>query len=400
VRTVADSLAPEFVIERRLGEGRTSLVFLAREPALRRLVAIKMLRPEVGEDETARARFEREAHSMAGISHPHVPRVLRVGRLGTGLPYIVQEFVEGRSLRDELEATGAMAPERARRILSEVASTLEASHAKGVIHRDVRPESVLVEDGSGKAFLTDFGLAAVRASGDSVNPRLTRTGELLGDPHYMSPEQLRGDPLTAAADVYSLGVMGYEMLTLTNPFGARTTQALFGAHLSDQPAALPWSVTGPDTALGEILVRCLRKEPARRPRAEELAREFSGVVGPHSQEPSGILASFPKLAAFVGELRRRGVYKVGVGYALAMAALVQVSAASLLVSYPAAHRTLMVVMLAGFPIVLALAWVFELSSSGIRRTESGANGPGRASKVIGLLFGVAMAGLVGWLLLF
>lgn len=399
-RLVADSLAPEFAIEQPLGEGRTSQVFLAREPALRRLVAIKVLRPEVGEGETPRARFEREAHSMAGISHPHVPRVYRVGRLGTGLPFMVQEFVEGRSLRDELEATGAMAPDRARRVLSEVASALAASHAKGIIHRDVRPENVLVEDGTGKIFLTDFGLAAVRATGDSGNPRLTRTGELLGDPQYMSPEQLRADPVTAATDVYSLGVMGYEILTLTNPFGARTTQALFGAHLSDQPAVLPWSVTGPDSALGDLLGRCLRKDPPRRPRAEELARELSGVGGAPSPAPDGILASFPRLAAFVAELRRRRVYQVGVAYAVATAALVQISAASVLVSYPAAHRTLMGGLLAGFPIALSLAWAFEISASGIRRTESVAGGPGRASQVIGLLFGMGLAALVGWLLLF
>jgi hypothetical protein len=194
--------------------------------------------------------------------------------------------------------------------------------------------------------------------------------------------------------------MGYEMLTLTNPFGARTTQALFGAHLSDEPAALPWSVTGPDSALGEILGRCLRKDPAHRPRAEELARELSGVGGVPSYAPSGILASFPKLATFVGELRRRRVYQVGVAYAVATAALVQVSASSLFLSYPAAHRILMAVLLAGFPIALALAWAFEISSSGIRRTETIAGGPGRTSKVSGLVFGVGGAGLVGWLLLF
>ncbi len=199
---LARALAPEFELLRGLGSGRAAHVFLARELALKRLVAVKVLRPDVGEDETARGRFEREAHSAAGISHPRVPAVHRIGRLESGLPYIVQGYVEGRNLRDRLEAMGAAQPEEARLILADVAAALSASHSKGVIHRDVRPGNVMLERDTGHAFLTDFGLAAARDTGTQSDARLTQTGEILGDPHYASPEQLRGEKVTAQADVY------------------------------------------------------------------------------------------------------------------------------------------------------------------------------------------------------
>ena len=168
-----------------------------------------------------------------------MPAVHRVGRLESGLPYIVQEYVEGRSLRDRLEAMGAAAAEGARGVLADVAAALSASHAKGVIHRDVRPGNVLLERDTGRAFLTDFGLAAVRDTGSQSEARLTQTGEILGDPHYASPEQLRGEKVTAQADVYSLGVLGYEILTLSNPFGSGSRHELFTAHLRGDPRELP-----------------------------------------------------------------------------------------------------------------------------------------------------------------
>ena len=224
---MARVLEPDFEILRPLGSGRTAHVFLAREAALKRLVAVKVLRAEVGKGETARGRFEREARSAAGISHPQIPSVHRVGRLESGLPFMVQEYVEGRSLRDRLEAMGAASAKEAREILADVASALAASHAKGVIHRDVRPGNIRLGREAGRAFLMDFGLAAVRDSATESEARLTQTGEILGDPRYASPEQLGGESVTAQSDVYSLGVLGYEILTLSNPFGSGTRHELF-----------------------------------------------------------------------------------------------------------------------------------------------------------------------------
>ena len=360
---LARALTPEFELLRALGSGRAAHVFLARELALKRLVAVKVLRPDVGEDETARGRFEREAHSAAGISHPRVPAVHRIGRLESGLPYIVQGYVEGRKLRDRLEAMGAAQPEEARRILADVAAALSASHSKGVIHRDVRPGNVMLERDTGHAFLTDFGLAAARDTGTQSDARLTQTGEILGDPHYASPEQLRGEKVTAQADVYSLGVLGYEILTLSNPFGSGSRHELFTAHLRGDPSDLPWEVKARDPELGEILLRCLQKEPARRPRAEEVFRALTdgssgggASSGPAAGTPMAILAPFPKLAAFVGELGRRRVVRVAVAYLVGALLLLQ-GAGDVLGGLEAPtwiYRMLVFVAVGGLPVVLVL----------------------------------------------
>lgn len=399
---VAEVLKPEFELLRLIGSGRASHVFLARELALKRLVAVKVLRPEVGKDETVRARFEREAHSAAGISHPQVPAIHRVGRLESGLPYMVQEFVDGRNLRDRLEATGAAEPNEARRILADVAAALSASHAKGVIHRDVRPGNVMLEQDTGRAFLTDFGLAAVRDTGAPSEARLTQTGEILGDPHYASPEQLRGEKVTAQTDVYSLGVLGYEILTLSNPFGSGSRHELFTAHLRGEPRELPWDVKARDPELGEILRRCLHKEPAHRPRAEEVLRALredaeSGSAPSGAPSTSTILAPFPKLVAFRAELRRRRVYQVAVAYfVIAFGVL---SAAEVILDplgLEGARPFVVILTLSGFPAVLILSWVFDLTSSGIQRTEPADGGSGRAFRLAGLVASMVLAVLVGW----
>ncbi len=335
-----------------------------------------------------------------------MPAVHRVGRLESGLPYIVQEYVEGRSLRDRLEAMGAAAAEGARGVLADVAAALSASHAKGVIHRDVRPGNVLLERDTGRAFLTDFGLAAVRDTGSQSEARLTQTGEILGDPHYASPEQLRGEKVTAQADVYSLGVLGYEILTLSNPFGSGSRHELFTAHLRGDPRELPWEVKARDPELGESLIRCLQKEPARRPRAEEVWRALrqdsegtGGSSGSGSQ--SAILAPFPRLAAFVGELSRRRVYQVAVAYLVASLLLIQ-GAADVLGGLEAPawiYRTLVLVAAGAFPVVLILSWIFDVTRTGIQRTDSKGGSSGRAFKIAGLVASILLAVIAGWFFL-
>ncbi|NIP58640.1 MAG: protein kinase, partial [Gemmatimonadetes bacterium] len=316
---VARALEPDFQLLRVLGSGEAAHVFLAREPALQRLVAVKVLRPEAGARETVAARFEREAHLAAGIKHPGVPAVHRIGRLEDGVPFAIQEYVEGRTLRDRLETMGAVPPSEAKEILADLAFALVAAHAAGVIHRDVRPENVILASESGRAILTDFGLAAVQETGAETGPKLTREGEILGDPRYASPEQLRGEPVTEQTDVYSLGVLGYEMLTLSNPFGSRSRGQLVADHLEGAPRELPAELTHADPRTAEILVRCLVKDPVRRPRAQEVATALSESGAPDSGAArlhgagawsDSVLAPFPRVAAFVSELRRRRVYQV------------------------------------------------------------------------------------------
>ena len=398
---MAEALAPEFELLRPIGSGRWAHVFLAREAALKRLVAVKVLRPEVGEDETARGRFEREARSAAGISHRRVPAVHRTGRLASGLPYMVQEFVEGRTLRDRLEAAGAARPDETRKILADVAAALSASHEKGVIHRDVRPGNVMLERDTGRAFLMDFGIAAVRDSGDQSETRLTQTGEILGDPHYASPEQLRGESVTAQADVYSLGVLGYEILTLTNPFGSGSRHELFTAHLRGDPRDLPWEITAQDPELGETLKRCLQKEPARRPRAEEVRCALEGEGDSSTASPSGggILQPFPRLAAFVSELRRRRVYQVAVAYMFGALVVIEGVRNVFIdgLGLPdAVYTGIVIVALTGFPAVLTLSWLYDLTSRGIERTEPSDGKTGRAYKIAGLIGASVLAIAAGW----
>lgn len=412
---VAEALTPEFELLRRAGSGRTAHVFIAREPALRRLVAIKVLRPEVGHDETVRARFEREARSEARLSHPCVPAIHRVGRLEGGLPYLIQEYVEGRTLRDRLDAAGRVRPAEARRILGDLAGALAAAHEHGVIHRDVRPENVMLERESGRAVLMDFGIAAFRDTGTAEGPRLTRTGEVLGDPRYASPEQLRGEKVTPQTDVYSLGVLGYEMLTLSNPFGSRSARELIGGHLRDEPVEMPWEVTATDPDLAVVLRRCLRKDPGRRPRARDVGPALSadgggGEAGAGRRRSAGsptssLLAPFPKLAAFVAELRRRRVYRVAAAYAVAAFALLEGTGLVLEgITAPGwLYSALVVAVLAGFPVAMVLAWVFDVTGGRVRRTSSAdapaEAGSGRALKIAGLVASAALAVVAGWLML-
>ncbi len=399
--SVEQALAPEFEILRPIGSGRTSHVFLARESALKRLVAVKVLRPEVGENETVRARFEREARSLAGISHPQVPAVYRVGRLDSGLPYMIEKYIEGRTLRDRLEATGPIKADEARGVLADIAAALAGSHAQGVIHRDVRPGNVMMERDTGRAFLTDFGLAAARETGAQADARLTQTGEILGDPHYASPEQLRGEAVTAQADVYSLGVLGYEILTLSNPFGSGSRQELFTAHLRGDPRELPWEVTARDPELGNILKRCLQKEPTRRPRAEEVRRALSGETGSggSGEGVEGILEPFPRMAALYAELKRRRVVQMAIAYGVA--ALFVIEGAQLVLidglGAPASLYTgLVLLALAGFPAMLVFSWLFDLTRKGIERTEPSESRTGRGLKISALLLASVVAIAAGW----
>lgn len=167
-------LDPEFQIVRLLGESSVAQVYLARERALQRLVAIKFMKVELAEDETARKRFEREGRSAAKISHHNVATVHRVGSLEDETPFIIMEYVEGRNLADALQAEGVVTVEQACHTLSQVASALAAAHESGIVHRDVKPENVVREKDSDRVVLTDFGIAGILESGSETITRLTQ----------------------------------------------------------------------------------------------------------------------------------------------------------------------------------------------------------------------------------
>ena len=282
---VAAPTVPDLDVVRLLGRGQMADVHLAREPELGRLVALKVLRADASNaDPAARERFEREARAVAGLSHPNIVQVHRYGHTGDGRPYLVMQYVKGRSVADRLEAGGPLPAAQARAVLTAVAEALEAAHHHGIVHRDVRPANVLLEEETGRVFLTDFGIARQLATGEGDPRRLTATGQVVGDPRFRSPEELRGEALTEQADVYGLGVLGYELLTGRGPYGEATGPALAVAHLEGEPVDLAVE-RGVEPPLARLLVRCLAKSPAGRPTTRDVVRALRGEASSAAEGP-------------------------------------------------------------------------------------------------------------------
>jgi serine/threonine-protein kinase len=241
-----------------LGSGGMAEVYEAQDRRLQRRVAVKILPVGVA-DPQARARFEREARVAAGFHHPNAVAVFDVGDDGTS-PYIVMELVEGRSVAQVLAEQGRFERDRAVAIIDQVLAALAAAHAEGFVHRDVKPSNILLApDGTVK--LADFGIA--KAVLDATEG-ITRTGEMMGTPKYLSPEQVSGQPATPRSDLYSVGVVLYEMLAGVPPFAGETSVATAVAHLH-QPVP-PLAVRRPDLDPGLVAVveRALEKDPAHR----------------------------------------------------------------------------------------------------------------------------------------
>lgn len=272
------TLGAEFEILRPLGQGDTSVVHLARERALGRLVAIKVLRRATSADATMLRRFEREARAAATLSEsPDIVGIHRYGALADGTPYLVMRYVKGRTLRERLEAEGPLPVAEARQVLLSVARALALAHEQGIVHRDLRPGNVLWDDERGRALLSDFGIAAVLETSSLESARLTRTGQRVGNPRYMSPEQLRDEPLTEQVDVYGFGVLAWELLTGEGPYAAKTGTELIRAHLTGEPRELTEVRSDAPPALADLLRRCLAREPLHRPTAAVLVQRLEAI---------------------------------------------------------------------------------------------------------------------------
>lgn len=285
VDELQSALGEDFVVEKRLGEGSAATVYQARERALGRPVAVKVLRPGKAGEREARLRFEREARAAASLSHPNVVDVYRFGELADGTPYLVMRFVKGRTLEDRIAAEGRLSGAQAIQVLVELASALAAAHARGIVHRDVRPANVLWDDEQHKALLSDFGIAALTAPSGPDAVRLTRTGQMLGTPKYMSPEQLLDQEITESADVYALGVLGYEILTGDGPYAATTNAQWITAHLNGTPKDLRAMRPDVDPRVADLLRRCLNREPRHRPTAADLARALGSPGDASDADP-------------------------------------------------------------------------------------------------------------------
>ena len=271
-----EELLPDLEIIRSLGFGSMAGVYLAREVLLRRLVAIKLLGPHVARLRKARVRFEREAQSAARIAHPNVVTVYRAGALSDATPYLVMRYIRGTTLEERLQGSGPFDLDTGVEIISQMAAALAAAHHLGIVHRDVKPSNILYEEGTGRAFLSDFGLVSILASGDDSPERITTQGHIVGEMRYSSPEELRGEEVSERSDVYTLGITAYELLAGEGPYGTTGRRNVVAGHLQMEPVPLGSLVDGSTADLDDLLLRCLSKQPATRPSAADVAHQLGG----------------------------------------------------------------------------------------------------------------------------
>jgi len=280
------ALAGRYSIERELGRGGMGIVYLAHEVALDRPVALKLLPPAFAAQPAMRERFLREARTAAKLSHPNIVPIFAVDEVQDFVLFAMA-YVDGETLGDRLRARGPLPVAEATRVLREVAWALAYAHAQGVVHRDVKPDNILLES-SGRAMVTDFGIAHVHASG------LTEVGEVLGTAEYMSPEQASGEQVDARSDLYALGVVGYYAMAGRLPFEGETIAAILAKHLT-QPAP-PLASVAPSIPkkLARAIDRCLMKEPSERFDNGERLADALGETAPAVREIPVALRVFIK----------------------------------------------------------------------------------------------------------
>lgn len=264
------ALGSQYEVMRLLGRGGMGAVYLARESALDRLVAVKVLPPEASDDHS-RERFQREARTAAKLTHPNIVPLYSFGETD-GMMYFVMGFVQGESLADRMARQGKMPEKESRRILAETADALLYAHTQGVVHRDIKPDNILLDDATGKPMLTDFGIAKAQIGGST----LTAIGSVVGTPHYMSPEQASGErDIDGRSDIYSLGVVAYAMLSGELPFDGNSLQDIIVQHVTKEAPQLTDVAADTTEHVSRAVGRCLAKDPQDRWRD---AGEFRAAI--------------------------------------------------------------------------------------------------------------------------
>jgi serine/threonine protein kinase len=250
-------LGGRYRLTRKMATGGMGQVWEAEDTVLHRAVAIKALSEELSQDARSAERFRREAQAAAGLSHPNVAGVFDYGE-DDGTQFIVMELVEGQTLAERLAREGSLDPAEATRVAAEIAAALEAAHAAGIVHRDVKPGNVMLTP-QGEVKVLDFGIAA------AAGAHLTATGFTIGTAAYLSPEQAAGKRATPASDVYALGVVLFEMLSGRPPFTGETPVGVAAAHVSQEPPSLSEVAPGVPSHLALICHQALSKDPTLRP---------------------------------------------------------------------------------------------------------------------------------------
>src|SRR5881409_1678935 len=280
--SLAKALGPKYEVRRVVGSGGFAEVYEVWDKDLERRLAVKVLRPDVAWTSGMVERFQRETRAAAKLEHPNILPIHFVGE-GEGLAYYAMPFVDGMSLGELLKRSGALPSDRALAIIIPVLDALDHAHKAGLLHRDIKPDNIMLDVARGRPLPVDFGIARRLDSGTGAG--LTQTGLVIGTPHYMSPEQALGDPnLGPASDLYSFGCVLFQMVTGEPPFDGESSQQVVGKHIADPPRAASTVNPGVPRELSDVIVRLLAKQPADRFRS---AGEVIAVLE-SDQKPSTV----------------------------------------------------------------------------------------------------------------